>query len=604
MGMFGIQPLRYIGHQRTAKTKTENRTLSWFVFSVDANECYNQCRVLFFEACEDFHSFHSYHQEANQSSTRARSFFLLLLLLEYSITMPTRRFRILLWLGWITADTTSFLVGPQPLQWQLQHRPRYQSRHALPNEYYYDYNSKGDPGYNETSDFLTALCLVPPIADWDRLQRARHHARDPLFHVMPPAIRLFHPFAGDPLDVAQVVEDLDIEPFEIVLDEWVVVPHLEAMQSAWENRQKHASVEDAFDPTQSEYDIEEDQKVQELIAEEERIGREKRGRKAQDTPFIYEAAERRFEPDERKSPAQILEEQKRQYEEFGGPCILCLEPDQESKEKLVELREALADCLNHDTYSSPSSVYSWKFVKEMDMGYRPLVPISSFESIQSALDTARRLKGLWGDPLRWAVTDFHVISCKDEGESEWETSAVPQSSSSSEWNKVTWGCNAKIMLMGAEIEQDEKDNEEMVNRLLDEGEPGGFDISNDITILDDEEEEPISEIEQWLDDDDFDEGTKVTIGRTEFLTGDQRTYKGMPASSVIDGKDKSLGEGGNVSGLARRRRTSSRQGSLWEDGEYGRRDNDYLPWNKRDKPKKLANLEALDDFKDYGGLGD
>ena len=73
--------------------------------------------------------------------------------------------------------------------------------------------------------------------------------------------------------------------------------------------------------------------------------------------------------------------------ETGGPCILCLEPDQESKEKLCELREALAEVLNHETYSSASSFYSWNLVQKLDMGYRPLIPISSFESIvQAALE--------------------------------------------------------------------------------------------------------------------------------------------------------------------------------------------------------------------------
>ena len=83
------------------------------------------------------------------------------------------------------------------------------------------------------------------------------------------------------------------------------------------------------------------------------------------------------------------------------------------------------------------------------------------------------------------------------------------------------------------------------------------------TGLDDEEED-VSDIEDWLNlDDDWDEGTQVIIGRTHFFTGEQRTYKGMPASSAIDSKDRSTGEaGGAVSGLARRRRTSSRQGYL------------------------------------------
>jgi hypothetical protein len=398
---------------------------------------------------------------------------------------------------------------------------------------------------------------------------------------------LFHPFSGTALDVAQGVEDLEIEPFEIAFDTWVIVPHLEALQAEWQNAVTTPYVEDASAST-NQYE-EEDREVRELIAREEKLAHQKsQARRIHLNQKVNESP-----GEEKKSPAHLLEEQKRKYEEFGGPCILCLEPDQESKEKLCELREGLAEVLNHDTYSSPSSVYSWNLVQEMDMGYRPLIPISSFESIQVALDAAKRLKGLWGDPLTWKVKDMHLISCRDDGEEDWEASSSPQTSS--EWNKVPWGRNAKIMLMGEEIEQDVDINEDMVRQLVEMGERGGMDISMDFTVLEDEEEEPLSEIEQYLDnDEDWDQGTEVIIGRTHLYTGDQRTYFGMPASSVVDAKDRSMGEGGSVSALARRRRTTSRHGSLWEDGEYGRRDNDYLPWNKRERPQKLSNLEGLD----------
>lgn len=403
------------------------------------------------------------------------------------------------------------------------------------------------------------------------------------------------------------MEDLEIEPFEISFDTWVIVPHMEALQAEWRNAETVPSVENVNQYT-NQYE-EEDQKVRELIAREEKLGQEKS--RARQIKREQEGAIPKSPPytappvkeKETKSPSEVLEEQKLQYEEFGGPCILCLEPDQETKEKLCEIREALAEILDHDTYSSPSSVYSWNFVQDFETDYRPLIPISSFESIQSALDVARRLKGLWGDPLSWEVKDLHLISCRDDGEEDWEASSSPQSMM--EWNKEPWALNARIMLMGEEIEQDKHFNEQIVMKLVEEGEAGGLDISMDFTVLDDDEEE-LSAIEQYLDDDeDWDEGTQVVIGRTHFYTGDQGTYRGMPASSVVDAKDRSLGEGGVVSGLARRRRTSSRQGSLWAEGEFGRRGSDYLPWNKREKPKKLANLEGLSDsFSGMYGIDD
>lgn len=115
----------------------------------------------------------------------------------------------------------------------------------------------------------------------------------------------------------------------------------------------------------------------------------------------------------------------------------------------------------------------------------------------------------------------------------------------------------------------------------------------DFTILDEEEDE--GTLEQWLnDDEDFDDGSTVIIGRTHFFTADQRVYPGMPASSNIDLKDRMTGERGTVSGAARRRSTVHRQGSVWEDGEFGRREGDYSPWSKREKSRRRNNEENFD----------
>jgi hypothetical protein len=441
------------------------------------------------------------------------------------------------------------------------HRIQQRQLNELPHEYYYDGSdspSKRGSQNGNTAKFLRALCIIPPTKDWDRLQRARHYARDPAFHEWPPAIRLFHPFQGTAFDVAQVVEELDIEPFEISFDTWVIVPHVEALQAEWQNTNAGPTVVDASDPTNP--NEEEDRLVQELIAKEEIKGREKYESRRKSTGAGKEI-EDYPSAEEKKSPARLLEEQKEQYDLSGGPCVLCLEPDEESKRKLIELRQELADVLDHDTYSTPSSLYSWSAVHDMDMGYRPLIPVSSFESTEGALDIARRLKGLWGDPLKITVNEFHLISCQDDGgKDEWEAVA-PQSTA--DWNKEPWMCNAKIMLVGQEMEQDESLNDEKIRQLMEEGEPGGMDISNDFTILDDEEE-TMANIEDWLNlDDDWDEGTQVIIGRTHFFTGEQRTFQGMPATSAMDAKDRSMGEsGGAVSGLARRRRTASRQSAL------------------------------------------
>uniref|UniRef100_A0A448ZJH7 Uncharacterized protein n=1 Tax=Pseudo-nitzschia multistriata TaxID=183589 RepID=A0A448ZJH7_9STRA len=481
------------------------------------------------------------------------------------------------------------------------------------------------PLSRKTSDFQTALAIVPPLEDWDRLQRARHYARDPVFREWPPAIRLFHPFdkaQNIAFDIAQLIEDLELEPFEVTLDSWVIVPNVEATKKEWEDQQFLPEVVDGdtLDSYYGKLSEQSEQEIQDLIKSEERKGKIKamkknanalaaRGNRQDEKEELPRGTARR-----KKSPAQLREEQRKSIEEdFGGPCVLCLEPDEESKEKLIELRGILLEGLGIESYSSPSSLYAWDYVDDMDMGYRPLIPISKFDTFHSAMEKASRLKGLWGDPLTINVKCLDILSCKPPEEStedsddesdgdDWESFGMPNSSrfsqqaSQVEIKKDAWACNARIMLAGEEIQQDDSANENMIEQLLESGEIGGADISMDFTILEDEEEST-SNLEKWLDEDDeFDEGTQVIIGRTHFFTGDQRNYKGMPATSVVDAKDRSLGEAGSVSGVARRRGSTSRKQNVWEDGEYGRRSKDFLPWGLRERKEKEKHKWSEDEI--------
>jgi hypothetical protein len=224
------------------------------------------------------------------------------------------------------------------------------------------------------------------------------------------------------------------------------------------------------------------------------------------------------------------------------------------------------------------------------------------------MDIARRIKGLWGDPLTFNVKELHILSCIPD-----DCTAITQESTISspearnrsrpaqlEWKNDAWGLNAKIMLLGEEIEQDEEANREMVQKILEEGEAGGLDLTNDYTVLEDEEEST-SDIMKWLDEDDgFDEGTQVIIGRTHFFTGDQRAYKGMPATSAVDAKDRSLGDTGNVSGFARRRGSTNRLETQWNEGEFGRREKDYMPWGMRQRVarERFTSLPDISDDSD------
>jgi len=492
-----------------------------------------------------------------------------------------------------------------------------------PMEDYYDRDDDLEETNNsrvsrKTSDFQTALAIVPPVEDWDRLQRARHYARDPVFREWPPAIRLFHPFDKSPdiaFDIAQLIEDLEIEAFDVTLDSWVIVPNVEATKKEWEDHKFLPDVVDGgtLDSYYGRLSQESEKQVQDLINSEERKGKIKAVKKNANAMIARQKNQEENDDESssafpsssnssttrrRKSPAQLRDEQRKSIEEdFGGPCVLCLEPDEESKEKLMELREMLLEGLGIESYSSPSSLYAWEFVEDMDMGYRPLIPISKFDTFHSGVEKARRLKGLWGAPLTINVKCLDVLSCKtpedldmdDNDREEWDmpiNNRFAQQASQVEIKKEAWACNAKIMLAGEEIQQDDTANEKMITDLLELGEIGGGDISMDFTILEDEDESTTN-LEKWLDEDDeFDEGTQVVIGRTHFFTGDQRNYKGMPATSVVDAKDRSLGEAGAVSGLARRRGSTSRKQNVWEDGEYGRRSKDFLPWSLRERKEK------------------
>jgi len=439
------------------------------------------------------------------------------------------------------------------------------------------------------------------------------------------------------LEVAQVIEELDLEPFTLTLDTWVIVPHLEAIEATYQTSQKIQQEQLHDGPSEQEKEEwGQNEAIRTLIEREEKIGQEKAKARAQrgaqkrkvDHDDNHDADDDASADDEEDStmssrsssssssassssddPFSQYQEQQQSLQDFGGPCILCLEPDMESKQFLQDIREELAMLLLHggEDYFSPSSCFSPRFIEEsifQPSEYRPLIPIGSFESLPAAMEVARRLKGLWGEPLTFDVKELCIISNRDDSDMTSGQILDPIRDvmnrealfSSNNRDEVSWGCNAKVMLMGEEFDDDDEDEEDLalkMEQLCEEGQVGGNDISNDYTILDDEEE--MSDLEMWLNnDEDYDEGITVTIGRTRFFTGDQRLFHGMPASSVVDGKDRSMGDVGSVSGLARRRRSVTRAGTVsWEEGEYGRRQTDYLPWSKREKPKRVERLLDL-----------
>ena len=441
---------------------------------------------------------------------------------------------------------------------------------------------------NEAS-LHTALCVVPPDKAWDTIQRARYIARDKTYHKWPPAIRLFHPFCAPKdlpdvaLAIAQLVETYDMKPFPMTLNKWVIVPHMEALEADMLALKQLPDQEAG--PDQSAR-TEEQQHYDELVAREETIGKQRRNRRR------AESRKKADDPNDGDAPQTPLERQQRRYEEFNGPCVVCLEPDSKSAAKLLEWRAILANELfaKYSDFSPSSSVATHRMSKSGG-DFRPLIPIGAFPTVSSAVDMARRLKAVW-DPLTLTVTEFHLISAVQEmtdneflsDSREYSLTQATEEEDLSTSSTGQFGCDALVSFIGEEMEQDDEVNQEMVNLVLETGEPGGADTTSrstsnaplEMALLEDvEEDEATRELFEWLDEDDeYDEGQMVVIGRTTFFSGEARSYGGMPASSVIDGKDRALGDGMNA---ASRRRGSgaARTANLAKIGEFGYQETDF-----------------------------
>jgi len=232
----------------------------------------------------------------------------------------------------------------------------------------------------------TALAVVPPDEAWDRLQRARHVARDTSYAVWPPAIRLFHPFCAveqlhdTALELAHtVIERYQVEPFVVTLSQWSIIPHREALEAHLqslrelpEQQQQHPVAANNNDGTTRTPE----QKVKDLIAKEERIGKEKfeqRQRRQQEIEALREddeSSNNKYEQQQSSSSKNrsskgttttLPEKPTLSEDEFNGPCVICLEPDPASQEKLQAIRYLLQTELEGadayaDLYSPTSSV--------------------------------------------------------------------------------------------------------------------------------------------------------------------------------------------------------------------------------------------------------
>lgn len=320
----------------------------------------------------------------------------------------------------------------------------------------------------------TALCIIPPFEAWDDIQRARHYAKDPSFYTFPPAIRLFHPFApyhnqrNQPtqdvaMSIAQVIEKYQLEPFNCTLDKLVIVPHFEELERS-EEEQRNLPVQHA----DTEQEDKEKDDVQSLIEKEEAKGRKKLAKRKENLGKstgnqVSEVADTAHST---TSPKDILSKQRKALSEFNGPCVLCLEPNEESKIHIQAFREILRKKLfpSYDPFSPSSTVTSAETLSKQRQRYkiktgvddsngqhvlpgmdglpksilkqhgmlrrnrntnlqrkkkdgvtfRPLITLGRFSTVTKAVSIAKQLQKQW-EPLTFRVTDLHLVSKLETG---------------------------------------------------------------------------------------------------------------------------------------------------------------------------------------------
>ena len=522
----------------------------------------------------------------------------------------------------------------------------------------------------------TALCVVPDDEYWDSLQRARFMARDQTYQQWPPAIRLFHPFAprsqlpNAATAIADIIERHDIEPFEITLDRLLILPHFEVIDERLKAEEdmvrRHAP-----ESKEARIAVEERKRkeIQREIEEESRISAE---RKKKRRPRRAKSGKKNNAPDEESeetqsqqqqqdssiddgkkgnessrirspsppspSPQALLDQQRAAQAEFNGPCVVCLEPNEESKQRLAELREILRKELfgPYDPFSVSSGVSSTaslprtveKKHKKLSKGivagneagtsFRPVLTLARFPSVNAAVEAAQILQDQW-EPLSFEVTDLSIISRSDcDGPSdgyrrsgsdrsevsirrlqgtEFETESALLST------KGRFGCDALISLMGAEGVKDETINggggdQDVLDLLLSAGEAGGADSELDyetLLELSDKEEQVRSRQARVrdYDDDDEDDGNNFTEDWSSFLAEEDEWDEG---ATVVFGRTQFfMGEarqyvgmpamsstdgkhrvlGEGVSAAARRKGAVHRKD--YDQGDYGRKIKDLRP---------------------------
>ena len=360
--------------------------------------------------------------------------------------------------------------------------------------------------------YQTALCIVPVEEIWDTIQRARHITGDETLYTWPPSIRLFHPFVPPSqlsqaaLDAAsQVVEKYHMEPFQVVLDSFVIIPYYlldtdNRLVTGPQQRNGGTDSNTIEEYAQSGLESTSYNDVQELIAREERKGREKLKmrqlrKKHNDTSVSYsddddQNKDQYLSPKRPGRPLKGLLEGDSHFTAtmgdstnpyFDGPCFLCLQPNPSSRKKLQKLRNALKKELfsNYNAFAASASTIvhvqtppaSLLEKRPKPPPFRPLITLGRFPTVSLANLALKKLSSFW-KPLSFNVTDLHFVSQAESSDVPGVVDGMSYLLNEAHFlyqSKQQFECDALVSLIGEEpISNNEDDDHNLLFHLMED----------------------------------------------------------------------------------------------------------------------------------------
>jgi len=352
-------------------------------------------------------------------------------------------------------------------------------------------------------------------------------ARDQTIYRWPPAIRLFNPFVPRPYMAsaatasASLIEELEIKPFEITLDQLVILPNLKKLEC------QLAELAPPIDEV--EIKTEEMENMEKMIEEEARKGYERHVKRKRKKSLKENQADVNYINYE--TPQEKIKREKLKSKKYNGPCTICIEPNEKSRLDLIQLRDTFSTIFGpYQDFGGSSSISSDISTDTTDK-YRPHISLGNFATVNEALKIAENLQACW-EPLSFNLTELHFLS------SESHNSILERDLSDGTKNEFNtqMECDAMVFLCGAE--QDEEDSDLL--KLLIEQEMEDRDQAAKFLR---EEEESFSV--DGEEDEMYDEGATIIIGRTHFFLGEMKQYIGMPAYP-LDTSAGILGSNANI----------------------------------------------------------